>query len=501
LSGIRVTYSGLINFAVGIVSIFTGLVFTLTVTRKLPQDEYGTWGLIGALLVYATIISPIIDYWLTREIARGQKSGKTGIISVGFFSVIGFATLVILSYFVSLGSDASFEILLIGSILIPVLFLQKILHSISMAWKPETRSYGMLVFETVKIPTGIFLIYFLDLGISGAIFTTFLAHLGEIILLLYYAREKIRVSFEKSFVKKWFRLSWIPMYGNIQNIILPLDMIVFTLITGSVMGLAFYSVSVSIVAIVNHSSSISFALYSKLLEGGKKEYLQENLTNVLYFALPLMGLCIVFSKPALFALNPQYMDAWPVVIILAFRMFFHIIRGIFEAGLIGIEKVDVNEKSTWKDFVKSKLFFIPTLRIIQNSLYVGILVLVLFIFVGQNVSDLNLVIYWAIVVLGVQIPFTIYTYYLARKNFTIKIPKGAIFKYIIVSIVSFGPIYFLFGEFVEYRVSIFEFLPDLLLFVGFGIGSYLIITYFIDSRTRRLFKNVISEMLKKKPIK
>jgi len=501
LSGIRVTYAGLINFVVGIISIFTGLVFTLTVTRTLPQDEYSTWGLIGALLVYATIISPITSYWITREIARGQKSGKTGIISVGFFSVIGFTVLVILSYFVSLGSDASFEILLIGAILIPVLFLQKILHSINIAWKPETRSYGFLVFETVKIPTGIFLIYVLDLGLTGAIFTTFVAHLGEIILLVYYAREKIRVSFEKSFVKKWFRLSWIPMYGNLQNFILYLDIVLFTLITGSVMGIAFYTVSLSIVSIVNHSGSISFALYSKLLEGGKKEHLQENLTNVLYFALPLMGLCIMFSKPALFALNPQYVDAWPIVIILSFKIFFHIIRDIFEASLAGIEKVDVNEKSTWKDFVKSKLFFLPTLRIIQNSLYVVILVFVILIFVGQNVSDLNLVIYWVIVALIVQIPFTIYTYYLARKSFTIKIPRGAILKYIITSIISFGLAYFLFGEFVEYRVSIFEFLPDLLLFIGLGIASYLIITYFIDSRTKRLFKSVISEMRKKKPIK
>ena len=112
MSNIRVTYSGLINFVIGIISVFTGLIFTLTVTRKLPQEELGTWALIGSLLVYATIISPIIDYWLTREIARGKKSGKTGIISTGFFSVIGLTIFVILAYFVSIESDASFQILL-----------------------------------------------------------------------------------------------------------------------------------------------------------------------------------------------------------------------------------------------------------------------------------------------------------------------------------------------------------------------------------------------------
>jgi hypothetical protein len=497
MTGIRVTYSGLVNFVVGILSVFTGLIFTLTVTRRLTPDELGTWGLIGGLLVYATIISPIIDYWLTREIARGEKSGKTGIVSSGFFSIIGFAVLVVISYFVSLGSEVSFEILLIGTILVPVMFMQKIFHSINMAWKPETRSYGLIVFEIIKIPTGIFLIYFLDLGIQGAIFAIFVAHIGEIILLTYYAKEKIKGNFITSYLKKWFKLSWIPMYGNIQNLVLSLDVIVFTLITGSVVGLAYYTVALSVVSIVNHSSSISFALYSKLLESGKKNHLQENLNNVLYFAIPLLVLCVLFSKPILFALNPLYMDAWPIVIMLAFKSILHIIRDIFEAGLAAIEKVDTNKKSSWKDFAKSKLFFLPTLRTIQNGLYIVTLIIVLIIFVRQDISDLDLVIYWSIIALIIQIPFTLYTYHLAKKIFTIKIPKMSISKYIITSIFSIGLSYILFEEFIFYNTSIFKFLPELLVFIGFGAGIYVAITYFIDLRTNRLVRSVVLELFKK----
>ena len=76
MSSIRVTYSGLISFAVGIVTVVTGLVFTLIVTRQLSQDEFGTWGLIGGLISYALIIGPIVSYWSTREIARGENSGN-----------------------------------------------------------------------------------------------------------------------------------------------------------------------------------------------------------------------------------------------------------------------------------------------------------------------------------------------------------------------------------------------------------------------------------------
>ena len=76
MSGIRVTYSGLISFSIGLVGVLTGLIFTLIITRELSQEEFGTWSLIGGLTGYVLILEPIISYWTTREIARNKKSGK-----------------------------------------------------------------------------------------------------------------------------------------------------------------------------------------------------------------------------------------------------------------------------------------------------------------------------------------------------------------------------------------------------------------------------------------
>ena len=84
--GIRVTYTGLVSFATGLVSVLTGLVFTLIVTRELSQEEFGTWGLIGSLTTYVFIIEPIVSYWTIREIARGNESGRTSLISNTMFS-------------------------------------------------------------------------------------------------------------------------------------------------------------------------------------------------------------------------------------------------------------------------------------------------------------------------------------------------------------------------------------------------------------------------------
>ena len=87
MSGIRVTYSGMISFVVGLASVFTGLIFTLIITRQLSQEEFGAWSLIGTLIAYVLVIHPIVSYWSTREIARGIESGKTAFISCGGFSI------------------------------------------------------------------------------------------------------------------------------------------------------------------------------------------------------------------------------------------------------------------------------------------------------------------------------------------------------------------------------------------------------------------------------
>ena len=107
MSGIRVTYAGLISLSVRLSSIITGLIFTLIVTRQLSQDEFGTWGVINGIFVYAVAIHPIITYWATRESARGEDSGRMVFLSSSGFSIIGLGIYLVLAFFISSQSDAS----------------------------------------------------------------------------------------------------------------------------------------------------------------------------------------------------------------------------------------------------------------------------------------------------------------------------------------------------------------------------------------------------------
>ena len=493
-SGIRVTYSGLISFTVGITSVLTGIIFTLIVTRTLTAEDFGTWNLIGGLITYVIIAEPIISYWVTREIARGVESGKTAISTSSLFSIVGIFAYILIAYFLSPSMHANQNVLLFAAILIPVIFINKTLTAINMGWKPQSTSYGTLSFETAKIPAALIFVYFLHLGIHGAIISTFVAYVASITILLIYARNKIRNKIKIEYLKKWIKLSWLSLYPGISSVIYHLDVVIFSSITGSVIGLAFYSASQAISNIVANSAFISQAVYPKLLEGGKKDHVQENLTRFFYFALPLSAMAIVFAKPALFALNPIYESAVAAVIFMTIRAFLYVLEGNFSQPLLGIETVDINEQSKVKDFVRSKLFFIPTIILIQYSTYTIALTIGLLLLKPIINSNIDFVNYWTAISLITQIPFTVYFYVKARRHFRLFTDSFSILKYLVASIASFGITFFLLDHFLNYKRSIFEFIPNLLIFAAIGIGFYLLITYLIDLRTRDLFRSITKEI-------
>ncbi len=149
LSNIRVTYSGFISLGTKFSSIITGLVFTLIVTRTLSPEEFGTWALIGSLIIYAIIINPIISYWTTRETARGIESGKTSIISSSVLSVLGMIVYIIAVIFVGSQTNVDQNVLFFAIILIPTMFVNQILEAINLGWKPHGVSIGFIIFETL----------------------------------------------------------------------------------------------------------------------------------------------------------------------------------------------------------------------------------------------------------------------------------------------------------------------------------------------------------------
>ena len=254
----------------------------------------------------------------------------------------------------------------------------------------------------------------MGLGLDGAILVVFVAHLINIIVQLRYARLHLTVPLNFVYLKGWIRQAWIPLYGRIPGVLNTLDIIVYTVIIGSVVGAAYYAAALVITRIVGRAGWISQALYPKLLADDNKDYIPENFRWVMYFVIPLVILAVLFSRHVMFLLNPEYAGAWMAGVLLAFGMFLRVIMTFLRMVLMGTDDVDVDERPSVSTLLKSRLFLVGTVENIYYSIYLAVLATSLYIF--RDLSELELVVIWSSVMLAVSTPFLFYYIILVRNT-------------------------------------------------------------------------------------
>jgi len=494
MSNIRITYSGFISFFVSLITVVVGTAYTLILTRTLSQEEYGVWGLIAGLIGYVILVNQIITYWSTRETARKIESGKTAVFGSMILSTIGFGIFIVSSIVMSYQTEIDSSVFFLASILIPIMFLHGILFAINFGWKPHVGSYANFVLGISQVPCAIIFVYHLELGVTGIIFSSFIAYSLSSLVLFRYAKNHIRNQIKLLFFKSWIKLSWIPLYPGLSLFVDNLGIIIYSSITGSVLGLAIWTAANVIPGIIRYVGQISLAVYPRLLEGGDKKYLEDNILNLFYFNFLMLGIAIAFAKPALFALNPIYQEAYLVLVILAIRNFFFVLSNVFIQNLGGNETIDISENPTFTQYIKSKLFYPHTIKLIHVSIATSILPIGLIILIQNKFETIDLLTFWATILLIFQIPLTIYLYFLTKKNLDFSLNYLIIGKYGISFAISFSLIHILSENFLVYHESVFEFIPQVLVFVILAMSLYFGLTFVLDYKTRNLFKAVTKEI-------
>lgn len=494
MSEVRVTYSGLIAVFMSIVNVILGFIFTIIITRSLTPEEFGIWNLILGFIFYMVIIEPIISYWVTRETARNISSQKTSIVSSSFLSIGGVFGYLVIAFFVGNQTSIDHEIIILGSILVPVMILNNTLIGINLGWKPHTPQYARFFFLIAQICLVVLFLHFLDMGIEGIIISSFVANLASIIVLTIYARKKLCNSFNFEYIKNWIRRSWLPLYPALGFGISSLGVIIFAFITQSNEGIGFWSAAVIQVILITQAVHIAKAAYPKLLNDGISDYLTQNLNLLIFITILFTFITITFAKQSLFILNPVYETMFFVVIVIAIWKFFDVIAIGFQSYITGIEEVDTKTTSSFKDYLKSQLFLIPTVSLIQHSIAMILLTIGLLLFI--NSSEIDLLIYWAVIGLLTQIPVTIYFYSKSKKLFDIKFEYSKIFKYIFSGIVSFGSVYFLMDITIDYQQDLIFFIFHVIIYAMIAVVSYLAITYLLDSTIKDLIHNSLNEIKK-----
>ena len=472
--------------------IIAGIAFTIIVTRQLEPEEFGVWAVIGSMTTYSIVARSIISYWTTRQVARGMPVGKTSMESTSLFAGGSIPIYVLSVYLFTSIESAFFDSMLLGAILIPVMFIQGTLSAVNLGHKPQAVSIGMAAFQFFKIPAGLALVFFLELGLDGAILTVFVAHLSDIAIQLYYARSILAVPRDFSYLRGWIKQGWIPLYGKISAILHAMDIIVYTVIVGSVIGIAYYVAANVVSKMVKHTILISQGLYPKLLAKGSKDYISNNFTLLMYFAIPLVILAVLFSRHMMFLLNPEYAQAWMVGVLLTFGRFLRVIMKFLKRVLMGTDDVDANTMPSASALLHSRLFMASTVGNVYHAVYLAVLAASLYIF--RDLPELELVTIWSLVMLSVSAPFLLYYVMLVRRYASFRVKYVDILKHMVGGI-GIVIVFALTNEhIIVFDTSIYAYLPRLLLEMALCCATYLGITYAIDKRTRRLLNLMLSEI-------
>ena len=481
---IRTHYSGAMLFAAKLMSVATGIIFTLMVLNSLSQPDYGAYGaLVNTIIPYFTMFSGPISFWAMRFAARDKKGAtKTGI--VGNLAVSAIATLVYFAVLPLLTASPDLQkyvlIYLVAAAQIIELYLVTVLEACLQAKRPHFVGYGLLVGEILKVSFVYLFVARLQLAALGAILTLIVAFAIKIAFYFEIIWKELKQKIALSYIKEWLKGSTFNLY-NIAGDRLAALIFVMLLWYGTTTGYGYYYASVQIANIITYSTFLAFALTPKLLSDANIDEATTSLKNVLLFAVPMTaGVVAIPSSFLLFAKETgDYIAAAPVLTILAIDALISTISTIFTYVLYGVEKVDEKAEIPFRQVVKSRLFIAFSLPYVHSAITLPIAFYALTNLAGNDPVSVAMYV-TAITLVGRAVSFVI-LYRVLRKDVKVKIPWKSIGKYVAAASVM-GLIMFL-GHPVG-RITT-------LLFTGIGGLIYIALLMAIDKETRTLARTVL----------
>lgn len=493
MKDIRLRYSGLVNFASKILSVVTGLLFTIIVTRRLSEETFGTWQFYSDLLYYFIIPSFIVNYWLVRDLRRGRQVVKSGVFSNSIMSIISTLLFLILSPLFSSQVFIDIPVVFAFMLWIIIMYHASSLESVFQGVKPQVIGYGILVFEFSKVIIGAILVGYMRIPLLGAVLSVDLALL---IQLLYYSLNLsgyLKRSFSLEDLRRWFKMSLVPLISRAPGFIKILDVLVLTFITGSILPVAYVKAANTFAMVIGFSEALTIGLYPKLLSGGTGKDVEDSVELVLMFLIPMVLGQLVLAEPMLYLLRRGYGQLYNVLRVASLCYAIIVFKRIFSTVIQGIEKVDADEDITLRKVAGSYLIKVPLIEIAGSLLY--IIVLSLTVKILHDAGSSPVLISLASICCFLLINIVIALYYLRTSKKLIKFHFNIsrIFKFLISGIAMSIMLYIFYPESAKSE-QIFIVMVSLMPVILLGIIVYFTMLFAIDGEFREFLKSVLKSL-------
>jgi O-antigen/teichoic acid export membrane protein len=487
----RLQYSGLVIFAARMISVATGLIFTLLITRNTSNSQFGVWENVFDLMAYFVLLAGAIPFWSTRFVARNKEgSAKTGIVANLIIGVISTALYIPLVPFITSALhivQAYVVLYFMVSVQIFETYLINQFEATLRAERPQAVGYGLLFEEITKISLAYALIVRLlpQQPLTGAMISLTVAFMIQIIYYLKLASPSLKEKTQWNYVREWLKGSVAYIYyvvgGQIGQVIF-----IFLFVLGGQTARGDFAAAVTIASIISYSSFLSFALYPRLLTNQRSEDMSTSLKLVLMFAIPLTAGAMAIPDSLLIMLKESYAQASPVLFILAIDYLVATIFAFYQYVLFGIEKLDEKAKIPIRQLLKSDTFKVFTLSYIQSAITLPLAYYVLTTFISNKSTQyVHAAEYVAVILVTTQLAMFIVLYLLVQRSVKVIVPWKNIGKYVLAGAIMGSVLYL-----IPHQTRIATILAVAII----GGILYLAVLSAIDKEARTLIKSILHEI-------
>jgi hypothetical protein len=487
--GIRLEYSGFVIFAARMVTVVTSLIFALILSRELlPANEtsYDLWYNIGDLMAWFTLMSGVVPFWVMRFAVRQREGSiKTGVLTTLIISAIALSlyTLIVPLITASLGiSQAFLPTYFVAGLWVVESYIISILEASLQARIPQVTGYGLVIQQVSIVALAYMFIVLFNQLLLGAVLANVLGLVPQIVYYFTLLAPELKKRVRWEYVVEWLRGSLLNIYtiagGQVANLIF-----IMLLYYGGEGARGRFGAAGIIANVITFSSALAFALYPKLLAEKKSEDITTSLKMVLMFAIPFTIGALALSDSYLTIITEEYVDAVPVLVVLAADSFVAVLSTVFSNVLYGAETVDEEKKLSLRQLAKSRLFLAFSLPYFHSLITIP----TAFYFLTNYALNqpLQAAIYVAIINFAGHFTMLLVLYAIVRRMIRIRIPWKTITKYVFAGTVM-GVILYT----VPHPTRILPTLAE----TAAGGAVYLALTMAIDREARALPGRVIKEL-------
>jgi O-antigen/teichoic acid export membrane protein len=493
---LKLQFSGYVIFGSKLFSVLTGFAFQVMVARALllptEQYQYNIWFNISDAIAIFTILGGVVPFWVMRYIARGKQGAvKTGIITNLFvaavISAIYFAMTPLILSVLGISTNFLFIYSIAGLQIVELLMLN-VMESCLQAIKPQAVGYGLIIQQVIKLAAGFVLIFLFGLPLLGAVVSILLSFAFQVGFYYSLLLEEMKEKIDWDYVKVWLKSSATTVYNVLgSSLALVLQFALFSFGANAnpeLIGAKGYYGAASFVAqVIIYSTTLSFALYPKLMAENNHEDITQSLKMVFMFAIPMTVGAIAIADSYMGILNAPLRSAYLVLAVLAANAFVSVIYNIAGSIIYGVENVD-REGMNFRKFVKSKIFVAFSLPYLQGAISLPISYYLLTTYLYHK--PLEAALYVGVIILAANIITTIFLISVLKKVVRFGIPWRNISKFVAASAVM-GAVMFVVPHPEKITTTLGMTAVGALIYIGLLTA--------IDQETRALIKTILRAII------